>query len=323
MLIRHYKWLCSATALAAVSIAGCGAQPPDGEIKEVRERLPGGLHGTTIRSASAYSLALNAYGGARSGAPILLNSGCAFDNADCTWTYSEGMLLSDRAPNLAIHPGANNWLELTDGCTPTTPGCTWTLKRGVFVNDTFGQGMNALGGAHDLGIVALHPDCTADTSNKDCKWIIPQVSISTQSDPLLTAGPQACPPAPQPCIVRPKELADTYACAPNIHDCGVKIENGFITPLSGLVWFSQGNLKQVDMGVTCAADDPHCTPGICPSSNPRCTWTFTHGAIVSDEDPSFMLNSYGGASDQAPLKINTKCKLSNINCLFQLTIGAL
>lgn len=132
--------------------------------------------GQLLLSSRDRSLAVNAWGGATHGGELRLHNGCRPDNPDCTWTFSGGMLISDRrgsGPPLAIMAwggarfGAE--LRLSNSCRSDNPDCTWTYRNGMFVsNRDPSLAINAWGGARYGTPLKLHNGCRPE--NPDCTW---------------------------------------------------------------------------------------------------------------------------------------------------------
>jgi hypothetical protein len=105
-------------------------------------------------------LAVNAWDGAKSGALLRLHNGCSTSNADCMWTFRNGMIVSERNSKLAINAWggakAGVLLRLSDQCQPSNPDCTWTFRNGMFLsNRDPNLAISASGGAIFGAVLAL------------------------------------------------------------------------------------------------------------------------------------------------------------------------
>jgi len=79
-------------------------------------------------SAANQELAINAWNGATDGGELRLHNGCTPSNPDCTWTWKNGMLVSDKNPHLAIRADGA-LLRLSHMCSPTKPECMWSQRE--------------------------------------------------------------------------------------------------------------------------------------------------------------------------------------------------
>jgi hypothetical protein len=148
---------------------------------------------------------VNAYGGAANGTVLKLVNNCPANNTDCTWTYHQGMWLSDTNPGLAVNAygGAANGtvLKLVNNCPPNNTDCMWTYHKGMWLSDTNqGLAVNAYGGAANGTVLRLVNNC--NSNNTDCTWtytdnppaIVPDVSdlyYSVAEQDIKNAGLQA------------------------------------------------------------------------------------------------------------------------------------
>jgi hypothetical protein len=73
-------------------------------VRKVYARNPS-AHGFIIKVDAHNGLALNAWGHAKEGTVLRMHDSCKVTNPDCTWTYQDGMLLSDADPTLPSMPG--------------------------------------------------------------------------------------------------------------------------------------------------------------------------------------------------------------------------
>lgn len=121
------------------------------------------------------ALAINAWGGASVGTILRLHNGCRANNPDCTWTYSRGMLISDRNPGLAIgfdgppKAGADVKLVPVQSCRSEPANCQWNYRNGMFISGADPSfAINAAGGARYGTMLRLSNTCRPD--NPDCTW---------------------------------------------------------------------------------------------------------------------------------------------------------
>jgi hypothetical protein len=117
-----------------------------------------------FNEASDPTLALNAFGGARSGGPLAIHNGCDVSNPDCTFTFAHGMMISDRDSTLAVNawggaaPG--NSVVLTNACTWSNLDCRWAWKQGRILSNN-GTNLAMWVGAPFVGTgVTIEPACT-------------------------------------------------------------------------------------------------------------------------------------------------------------------
>jgi hypothetical protein len=138
--------------------------------------IAGNAHaaGMMLLSDNDYQqLAVNAYGGAKNGITLKLVDNCTAYNTDCTFTYHQGMLLSDTNPSLAIKANGRTYgstLVLVNNCTPSNPDCLWTFDHGEWFSASSGLAVNAYNGARNDATLELVNNCTPD--NADCTWLI-------------------------------------------------------------------------------------------------------------------------------------------------------
>jgi hypothetical protein len=297
--------------LALLLLAGCAAEVGDQTGAQVGALHAAGMHGFMIVSDTDVSLVFNAFGGARDGAPIRLAQRCRWENGNCTWTYYNGMIVSDEDPSLAItapalHVSDGAPLVLSNKCTAANLDCTWTYKQGLFVSDRDPSlGINAFGGATESGEVKLNRVCGHGTTHSDCRWSMTGAMISASTDEMLAVnafgGAQ-----------RGTALQLNTDCSRDNPDCTWHISNGMILSSrnEALAWNAFGGAA-------------HLAPvqlNRCKPSNPDCTWTFHRGTILSDRN-NMMVNSFGGAQSGAPLLLHQDCTMSNPDCLFASMIG--
>jgi len=88
--------------------------------------------GGMLISASASGLAIKAASPTH-GAALVLASGCQRNIPGCSWTYRDGMFVSDTDPSLAIAAwgGARygTTLRLSNGCRAGNADCNWSRPR--------------------------------------------------------------------------------------------------------------------------------------------------------------------------------------------------
>lgn len=264
--------------------------------------------GFVIRSDRNAGLLFNAFGGAVQGGPLKLMAGCSSSNPDCTWSYHNGMIVSDRDPNLALRVA--NALEgqevrLSNSCTPSNANCTWTYQRGMFLSDAdLSLALKAQGATESGRPIVLARGCGHVVS--DCTWTLPSVEITSAMDTRL-----AMKVAPiHNTLVK---LSDQ--CTTNDVDCTFTFSHGTITHGSN----SALMLNAVGAGGQNLADVKLMGIGVCNEQNAQCRWTWKKGQLISDGSLTGTLlpiNSFGGSVPNAPLKVNSACTAAHNDCVF-------
>jgi|GEM_PF-2296001 len=317
-------------ALLLWFVAGCSAPAPqEAMFQRASVATPSvGLHGFMIVSDADASLALNAYGGAREGAPIKLFRGCTKENGDCTWSYRDGMLISDGTDIAKGQPwlklttvGAASQgagLQLTSNCTSDNPDCTWTYRNGTFVSDRNpALAINAWGGAQHLADVKLHDACPSNKDNPDCAWTAQRAFISSDSSSNLTSAMRAFDGFTMNAWGGAKagtELKLTTLCTPSNLDCTFTLHRGRM-------------LSDHDPALAVNASGGALHGGHlklfrdCPESNADCTWTFKNGMILSDKNTSLAINAWGGAKEGTDLRLHDSCTVEDVDCTFRAQVS--
>jgi hypothetical protein len=131
---------------------------------------------------------VNAYGGAADGTVLKLVNNCTPNLTDCTWSYRNGMLLSDTNSSLAInaYAGAANGtvLKLVNNCRSGNPDCTWSYRIGMLFSDSNSSlAVNAYGGAVNGTVLKLVNNCTPE--NTDCTWTYRRGMLLSDTNPGL------------------------------------------------------------------------------------------------------------------------------------------
>jgi hypothetical protein len=271
-------------------------------------------HGFMITSDTSQSLAVSSVGGV-----VQLSNSCTTSKPECTWSYVNGMLLSDLNEGLAINAygGAQQGtkLLLVHGCNPSLTDCTWTYSHGEFLSDTNPQlAVNSYGGAKNGTQLELVNGC--NPSLTDCTFSLHNVMLASAGDtgfnvdayegaknlsPLLLSS--TCTPA------LPGQVLST--------DCTFSFHQGMITSdtnsaLSWNAYGGAGNLNPVEL------------VNVCSSGISTCTWTWSHGEIITDSSPvgsPLVVNQYGGVGMLTPLKIVYGCNTGLSTCVFDGLYG--
>jgi hypothetical protein len=87
---------------------------------------------------SGDGLMFNAWGGASQASPVRLADACTRDNHACTWTFRDGMILSDDGLALNAYGGATSGAQIVmaQNCDVSNPACRWRLENGAIYSDT-------------------------------------------------------------------------------------------------------------------------------------------------------------------------------------------
>jgi hypothetical protein len=98
---------------------------------------------------STAHLMYNAWGGSYNGAPLRLADACTRDNPACTWTFINGMILSDWDHTTALNAwggaAVGTQLAMSSWCDVSNPDCRWRLENGVLYSDTSNLAVNPEG----------------------------------------------------------------------------------------------------------------------------------------------------------------------------------
>lgn len=120
------------------------------------------------------SLAINAWGGLRDGAPLRLHNACRPDNPDCNWNYRGGQIFSTQKDGVPYFIKATDLrhgaeLVVARDCPRDARGCGWVYRDGLFVSDKDASlAIVAWDGARFGTTLRLSKSCTP--SNRDCTW---------------------------------------------------------------------------------------------------------------------------------------------------------
>ena len=297
-------------ALFLVACAPETGAPAEANVGESEAKLnTAGMHGFMLSSDADNTLAVTAVGAVH-GTTLKLFKGCTWENPECTWSYMNGMIVSDADPSLAINAwggaGEGVVLRLNSTCTSSNTSCTWTYSHGEFLSDANPSlAINSSGGGHPGETLKITSACT--TSNTSCTWTMHRAMFFSNTGTTLAWN--AWGGATEGASVRLSDI-----CSRTNTSCTWTVKKGNIISdwNSGLgVIGGSTNLSPLQTTGWCAP----------PSTSTICTWTFKHGEIVSDAGSTLVVNAVGGASAGAYLKVNTACTLSNTSCLFSATIG--
>jgi len=105
--------------------------------KSCRWRIQQAMIGSIGSSAH---LMYSVYGGGGHAHAVLLSDGCTRDNPACTWTFINGMILSDSDHMTSLNAwggaGVGTQLAMASTCVVSNPDCRWRLENGVLYSDT-------------------------------------------------------------------------------------------------------------------------------------------------------------------------------------------
>jgi hypothetical protein len=267
-----------------------------------------GIHGTKIETDGNPSLLVNAWGGASEGNSLKITSLCTPGNLSCSWSYVNGMIVSDGDPTLAVTmTGSSDPFPLivTHSCDATQPACRWTYSKGEFLSDANpALGINAWGGASDgNSLVATHW-CTP--TNKSCTWTLPHVIISSAADGRLNPFTPDGMANGSPLVLAPSCPATSGACT--------------VTMTGGMIFSDMNPSFALNAWGGATSGNPLAWCNYCSSTNNSCTWHWSHGALMSDGG-NLPVNALGGAVSGASLVVNSACtnpdgSVTNPDCLF-------
>jgi hypothetical protein len=273
--------------------------------------VPSATRGFMIRSDRNSGLFVNAFDGAAEGTVLKLSASCAVTNPDCTWSYANGMLVSDTNPGLAIIAlGAQEGtvLKLTAACTPANTDCTWTYKNGEFFSDTNAAlAINAWDGAVDGATLVTTAFCSS--GNPDCTWTLPNVLLTTPGNRNLAVnafgGAQNL-----------TTLQLNSFCSRSNTDCTWSFTHGEILSDTNL-GLAVNAFQGAKQGTTLKLIN------FCSPTNPDCTFTWQKGEIISDNKTNGTLPvlATSGAVAGSTLTLNTGCTPTNPNCQWEGLYG--
>jgi hypothetical protein len=217
--------------------------------------------------------------------PVTTASNCTHDDPNCTWTFRDGMLVSDANPTLAI----NAWMGAAEGtilrtykgCVPTDSNCTWTYTHGQFRSDTNQNlAMVPSSTTSSGGYVKLRgSDCAND--NLECAWRLPGVMVVPHNRPMyaLNAWLGASYGA---------NLRWVDSCHPENPDCMWNFERGKIT--------SARNASLAINAFNGAVEEQYLRlHDACTFDNPDCTWTWSRRGFQSDNEANGILSATGAS----------------------------
>lgn len=266
-----------------------------------------GVHGFMITSDRFPGLAVHAVGGAKDDAELELHSACDVTNPDCTFSYRNGRLVSDRDPTLFVkaYPFEGERIKLSHDCS-NAAYCEWTYSKGEFLyQGKKNFAMNAWGGAVQGAPLKVTRDCTAD--NPDCTFTIPHVMISSVQNTALKWN--AWGGAANKRVVRLHQ-----DCDESNSDCTWTFSKGMISSdtdpsLSVNAAGGATNLAKLRLNRACTSADPDCT------------FTWKYGMMTSDTDKTLGVNATNGATHGAILTLNDACTDDNPDCSFFALYG--
>jgi hypothetical protein len=233
--------------------------------------------GFMITNAQDPSLAVRTWGYDQD--PVYLTRACSMQDPACTWSYRDGMIVSDADPRLAINAwgGAGDGVVLrtTIWCTPRSQDCTWTYRRGQFFSDN-NPGLAIVGdpAPGEGNPLVLHSGCADD--NPACKWNMMGIMLMDHNRPTLAVN--AWGGAAYGTYLRMTDLCAAWNpdCLWNFQDGMIRsVSNGYAVNAFGGA--STGTYLRLHNG--CAVD------------NPDCTWTWSKWGIQSDRDASLSVSS--------------------------------
>ncbi|MEP7124961.1 MAG: serine hydrolase domain-containing protein [Byssovorax sp.] len=310
---KHGAGLASVLLAIALLLVACAPEtgaPVDANVGESEAQLStAGMHGFMLTSDADNTLAVTAVG-AVNGTTLKVYKGCTWENPECTWSYVNGMIVSDADPTLAINAwggaGEGVVLRLSNICTTSNTSCTWTYSHGEFLSDAnLSLAINSWGGGHPGETLKLTSTCSS--SNTSCTWTMHRAMLFSNTGTTLAWN--AWGGAAEGANVRLSDI-----CSRTNTSCTWTVKKGNIITdgNSGLgVIGGSTNLTQLQTTGFCAP----------PNTNTTCTWTFKHGQIISDAASTLVVNAFGGIAAGAFLKVNTACTLSNTSCLFSAQVG--
>ena len=237
--------------------------------------------GSMLTSDSDPRLAVRAtYLGVQYGTVLKLVDDCRPDIPDCTWTYRDGMLLSDRNPSLGMTAfgGQSGTVLVLSNCMSDYPQCTWTYHNGMLIRHSdpgFAVTATDVGGQQGT-VLTLTNNCTSN--NPHCTWTYHKIRLHSDTIPSIAIAPGGVGDGTVLTL-------DNMNCLP--FGCTWTYRQGM------LLNDRDPSLAVTDIGVpqhgTGLKLGNHCRP-----DNPHCTWTYRQGMLLSDSDPSLAISAYGG-----------------------------
>jgi hypothetical protein len=269
-------------------------------------RSESALTGFMIVSDQNPALALNADKGARDGGGLKFTSDCSSaSNADCAWTYQNGMIVSGQ-PNPGGPPFAltavngakdNGLLQLTSGCDISKQDCTWTYKQGQFLSDK--DPSLALKVNSDGTLTLTKSACST------CTFTLQHVMLGSAANSGLRVNAYGGAREAGPVKL-------TGPCVPGSGDCTWTFKNGLI--------FSDSNPALAVKPANGTVDGHSIVLASgCSPSDLNCSWKWSHGELISLASGAtpLAINAFGGAGpDPGPLQLNGTCTAANANCVF-------
>jgi hypothetical protein len=257
-------------------------------------------HGFMIKSDTNSALALR---GGLAGANVTLSSACTKTDPLCTWSYRDGMIVSDADPSLSINAfgGAvfGTTLKVMQGCMRSNPDCTWTYSKGQFLSDrNQALAVNAFGGAANGTVLKLHNACNPNLT--DCTWTIPNIMISDRGNTALKWNAFGGPALGTPIRLH-------QDCNENLTDCTWTLKKGMIVNDTNATFAinafgGAANLTALKLHNGCTA------------ASPDCTFTWSRGMLVSDRNKALGVNAFGGSVHGANMTLNSACTADHQSC---------
>jgi hypothetical protein len=141
-------------------------------------------------SANNPALALTA--AAYEGAPLTLSSSCTPENPNCTFTWTNGTLVLDANPGLAVTVAGATvtaaQLYLSSSCVNGSWACQWNIESTTMAPELFPSlGLNAWGGTSNNLPLRLWQQCPRD--NVDCTWTLIEGHIYSNYAPMTVTAP--------------------------------------------------------------------------------------------------------------------------------------
>jgi hypothetical protein len=314
---RHSHRPCAFALVLCGLIAGaCG---PSGAEEPAESTSPApsaitasGIHGFRIAIGTNNTLQINAFGGAADGGPVRLWQNCPANNTDCTWTYRNGLILSDtnlliglRAPD---HPVDGDHLIQSAACGAggiVPSSCRWAYHDGHLYNiANQNLAVAAFRAAHGADVI-LKQNCVAGV-DPICHWIFESAAISLFSS---TGGQPALP------------VYHSLGGATDVSFVGLSSLN---TADPSVTWTFIDGMIVSDLDRRLALNafggagvgTQIVVNTACDVSNPDCRWNLQGGSLYSDTSG---LSIVPGNTGQVPLSLAYGCGSSN--CEVKLEAG--
>lgn len=233
---------------------------------------------------------------------VFLSSSCTKTDPKCTWSFQEGLLVSDFDATMALRAnGPNGPIEVTTACTPNNSECRWTYAKGMLVNEgSLNGSAHAASGGVNGSELRTHTGC--DSSNPDCTFTIPNVMLSNVQNTALkwhtSQGGVSGSPVKlhQDCDVSNPDCTWTLRAGRVISDRDSSLA---VHSSSGAAHLSELKIRSG-----------------CTVNNPDCTWTIKRGMITSDHDSTLGVHARNGAFHGAQLELHSACTRDNSDCTF-------